>query len=239
VIDVLRATSTLTHAFAAGASEALFYSTAESAVAARRRYGEKEALLCGEREGVRIAGFDLGNSPLEYGAETVGERTLLFASTNGSLAFLATAEASVQWAVAFVNLDAAVRRVAAWVTDARSGAVSENGPPEIEVVCAGKLGEPAIEDSSCAARLIERLTTRLASAGWETEIDAPGLPPAPVNQMETLEVICDSPHGRYLRSLGSEYEADLEVCAAWDSLTTVPTGSRARLLRSETHARGY
>ena len=40
------------------------------------------ALLCGERDGRRIAGFDLGNSPFEYGFETVGGRTLIFASTN-------------------------------------------------------------------------------------------------------------------------------------------------------------
>ena len=92
VIDVLRATSTLSYAFAAGAAEARFFATPESTRAARRDLGGSDILLCGEREGIKIPGFDLGNSPLEYQPEMVRDRTLLFASTNGSLAFLATSK---------------------------------------------------------------------------------------------------------------------------------------------------
>ena len=45
-----------------------------------------EAVLGGEREGLPIAGFDLGNSPSEYRPETVGGRTVVFTTTNGTRA---------------------------------------------------------------------------------------------------------------------------------------------------------
>lgn len=235
VIDVLRATSTLAHAFAAGAVEARFFSTPEATREARRRLGGGDVLLCGEREGIKIPGFDLGNSPLEYRPETVRGRTLLFASTNGSLAFLATSNADVQWAVGFVNLEAAVEQAMRWLSGpagSGTGAVAR-----IEVVCSGKLGEPSAEDSGCAALFIGRLRAALAPAAWPMELEAAGLPPEPGDPAETLRLVEESPHGRYLRALGPEFEADLAVCAAWDSLRVVPTGRGSKLRRPELPSR--
>jgi 2-phosphosulfolactate phosphatase len=228
VIDVLRATSTLCHAFAAGAAEARFFATPETTRAAQRELAGAETLLCGEREGIKIPGFDLGNSPLEYRPEIVGGRTLLFASTNGSLAFLATSKAEVQWAVGFVNLAAAVERAQQWLAGAAAAGAGEL--PCIEVVCSGKLGRPAAEDSACAALFVERLEAALGEEEWQLEVEAPGLPPAPADPASTLALVGECEHGRYLRSLGPEYEADLGICAAWDSLTVVPTG-RGSLIR--------
>ena len=84
VIDVLRASTTIVTALAHGAKRILPVSSVPHA---RVRFAELsvgEALLCGEREGRRIEGFDLGNSPFEYTSERVKDKTLIFASTNGS-----------------------------------------------------------------------------------------------------------------------------------------------------------
>ena len=227
MIDVLRATTTLAYAFRAGAREARFYRTPASArrVAAR---APVEVLLCGERLGRRIAGFDLGNSPAEYAPSRVSGATLLFTSTNGSRAFLDTRASDRQWAAAFVNASAAVAAVAEWL-----GAPGDEEPaPRIVLVCAGKEGEPALEDSLCAAHLAERLSPALERLGWTIETAGDRLPPPPSDPQETVRRLRESPHGRYLRSLGQEFVTDVERCAEWDALDTVPTGSRGRLSRS-------
>src|SRR5213083_2607015 len=91
VIDVLRATSTLSAARAYGAARILPAASPEEAAALRRQH--PGALLCGERESLKIPGFDLGNSPLEYDPARVAGRTLIFCSTNGSRALVSASRA--------------------------------------------------------------------------------------------------------------------------------------------------
>ena len=144
VVDVLRATSVLTVARLHGARAVLAAGTPGEALALRARH--PGALLCGERDGRRIDGFDLGNSPFEYGFETVARRTLVFASTNGSQALLAARGARRRVLGAFVNASAVLEAVAA---DER-----------VTVVCSGKLGGFALEDAAFAGWLVERLAAR-------------------------------------------------------------------------------
>jgi hypothetical protein len=75
-IDVLRATTTLTLAFTHGAARVIPVASIEEARAWKAR--DPQVLLCGERGGLKIPGFDLGNSPSEYGHEAVRGRTLVF-----------------------------------------------------------------------------------------------------------------------------------------------------------------
>src|ERR1700678_3263988 len=66
VIDVLRATTTMAHALSAGAREVIPCLEVEDALRAAANLPRKQVLLGGERSGVKIDGFDLGNSPSEY-----------------------------------------------------------------------------------------------------------------------------------------------------------------------------
>ena len=228
VIDVLRATTTLAYAFRSGAREARFYGTPGSArrVAAR---APVHVLLCGERLGYRITGFDLGNSPAEYTADRVVGATLIFASTNGSRAFLDSKFADHQWAAGFVNGLAAANTVASWA----AARVAAGAAPRILLVCAGKEGEPALEDSLCAAHLGRLLESTLGRAGATAAWSGDRLPPAPTDALHAAHQVRESPHGRYLRSLGPDFVNDVEMCAEWDSVASVPSGSRGRLSRSE------
>jgi len=106
VIDVLRATTTLTVALANGAARVVPVAGIEPAFAWKAR--DPGVLLCGERDGFKVPGFDLGNSPAEYGQAAVAGRTLVFASTNGSRAMLACAGCGVRLLGAFVNASAVV-----------------------------------------------------------------------------------------------------------------------------------
>src|SRR5262245_14390689 len=91
VVDVLRATSTIAQALAAGYRRVLCCSEVDEALALRDGLGD--AVLGGERKAVAIPGFDLGNSPREY-LEARGE-TLVLTTTNGTRAIL-TAAASAE-----------------------------------------------------------------------------------------------------------------------------------------------
>ena len=111
VIDVLRATTTIVHALAAGAKEVVPCLEVEEA---RRVAGElgSEAITGGERGGKQIPGFDLGNSPAEYSRERVAGKTVVFTTTNGTRAMLCCKQARRVLLGAFVNFSAVCRELA-------------------------------------------------------------------------------------------------------------------------------
>jgi 2-phosphosulfolactate phosphatase len=140
VVDVIRATSTIAQALAAGYRRVLCCAEVEEALALRERLGE--GVLAGERKAVAIPGFDLGNSPREF-VEVRGE-TLIFTTTNGTRAVLAAAaSAETVLAGSLLNLAA--------VAEAARGA------GDVEVVCAGLQGRFTIDDAYCAGRIAELL----------------------------------------------------------------------------------
>ena len=199
IIDVLRATSTLTQALANGASRVIEATTVDEAFALREK--NSGSLMCGEREGRIIPGFDLGNSPFEYTSQRVKGRSLIFASTNGSQA-LRLAAGRTRVLAAFVNLSAVVARL--------------RGEREVVIVCAGKLGEPAVEDMACAGLLVRRLRDHggrpEGEAATSAERDAPDDPSA------IRALVEGSEHGRYLRSLGEEFARDVTWCGQLDAM---------------------
>ena len=93
VVDVLRSTSVVPVALAGGASEIHPASSVAEARALRERL--PDALLGGEAAGETPAGFDLGNSPLEYTPERVAGRSIVYTSTNGMPALLQIGRAHV------------------------------------------------------------------------------------------------------------------------------------------------
>jgi len=198
VIDVLRATTSLTVARAAGAGPITAAATPEQARALRERL--PDALLCGERDGLRIPGFDLGNSPFEYGRDRVAGRALIFASTNGSQALQAAGAARRCWLAAFVNLAAVVEAVA--------------GEPRVWVIASGKLGHFAIEDTACAGLLCRRLAERGATLQGAAARAAATLAVGDAAQVKSL--VEGAPHARALRALGPEFARDVEFCAGLD-----------------------
>jgi 2-phosphosulfolactate phosphatase len=142
VIDVLRATSTMTQALAAGYRRVLCCSEVDEArqVAA----GHGKAVLAGERGTVVIPGFDLGNSPRDF-QEPAGE-TVVLTTTNGTRLLLAAA------ARCDVVLVGSLLNLAAVVDVARV-----SGADDVAVLCAGVQGELALDDAFCAGRMAAAL----------------------------------------------------------------------------------
>jgi 2-phosphosulfolactate phosphatase len=141
VVDVLRATSTIAQALAAGYRRVLCCAEVEDARGLRAELGD--GVLAGERKCLRIPGFDLGNSPSEF-VEAAGE-TVILTTTNGTRALVAAASRCKRVvAASLLNVDAVVR------------AVREAGG-DVVVVCAGVKGEFALDDAYVAGRLVELL----------------------------------------------------------------------------------
>ena len=150
VFDILRATSSMITALANGAEQILPVATIEEALAAKAKY--PEALLCGERDGLRITAaqtggteFDLGNSPREYTADVVAGKTLISTTTNGTRALRACANAEHTLVGSFLNLAA--------IADHLRAAVPEN----LVLVCSGTYEEAALEDTLAAGALADAL----------------------------------------------------------------------------------
>jgi len=109
VFDVLRATTTIIAALAAGIrSVRAFADLAEAKSAAARAPG---AILCGELNALPAPGVDMGNSPGQFGPEHSG-RDVLLSTTNGTKALTAARSAAALFAGALVNAGAAARAAA-------------------------------------------------------------------------------------------------------------------------------
>ncbi len=156
VVDVLRATSTIPQALAAGYRRVLCCAEIEEA---RRLRGELEgSLVGGEREAVRIEGFDVGASPREF-LEPRAD-TLILSTTNGTRTILRAAErCEVVLLGSLLNLGA----VADELREHREDAV---------VVCAGFKGAFALDDAYCAGRIVALLEAERSDAAIAAELVA-------------------------------------------------------------------
>ena len=142
VVDVLRATSTMTQAIAAGYRRVLCCAEIEEARALAETEGP--AKLAGERRLESIPGFDFGNSPRDVAGEPAAE-TLILSTTNGTRLLVSAAERFEQVYVgSLLNLDAVAAAARAHGQD-------------VAVLCAGVLGELALDDAYCAGRIAEAL----------------------------------------------------------------------------------
>jgi 2-phosphosulfolactate phosphatase len=144
VVDVLRATTTIIHALAAGCRE---IRTCADVAEARHLAAELpagKALLAGERGGQPLPGFDLGNSPREYTCKICAGQILVLTTTNGTRALARAVEADRVLIAAFVNFSAVCEQLR---QDRRS----------VHILCSGYEGEPALEDTLLAGAIVDCL----------------------------------------------------------------------------------
>ena len=143
VIDILRATTAMCAALNHGAKALIPVASTEEALRLAQTIGSADVLLAGEKECVRIPGFNLGNSPLEMTETAVRGKTLIVTTTNGTKALLASQGAAAVYAACAANLSLAAEK-------ARE--VVERGG-EVLLLGAGRDGAFSLEDAYCAGRL--------------------------------------------------------------------------------------
>jgi len=81
IIDVFRATSTIASALHNGAKCVIPVDSVPKAIEISRNI---DGIAAGERDGQIAEGLSHGNSPLEYGRDFIGGKTLVLTTTNGT-----------------------------------------------------------------------------------------------------------------------------------------------------------
>jgi 2-phosphosulfolactate phosphatase len=152
VIDVLRASSVMVRALASGCESVIPCAEIEDAITVARTFPPGKSFLGGERGGLPIPGFDLGNSPDDYTPEVCQGRTLVMTTTNGTRAILASVEAERVLIAAFTNFSATREELSLEFLKA-------HGRP-VHFVCAGLKGQVSLEDSLLAGAFVQSLRQR-------------------------------------------------------------------------------
>ncbi len=143
VVDVVRATTTMVEALANGARGIYATASTEEAVKLAQSLGREDTLLCGERKGAKVPGFDLGNSPREFTREAVEGKRLVMSTTNGTRALAEGQHGARLLACAFTNLGAVAKAV--------------EGVERLVVLCAGREGRFTLDDALCAGHLVRKV----------------------------------------------------------------------------------
>jgi len=211
ILDVLRATTTMTIALANGAKEIV--PTENIATAVRVAKGSKNSILCGERNGKVVDGFKLGNSPSEYTPEMIKDKALIFSTTNGTHAILKSKFAKNCVIASFLNISAVVEYVNSMDED-------------FTIICSGKLNDFCLEDAVCAGLILNKLSAGRELEMGDSEIAAMNLSNDLAmllnvpSQEKLLRMFNMSEHGKYLTSIG--FGNDLETASKLDSYPFIP-----------------
>lgn len=202
VIDVLRATTSIATAFHNGCSQIVPVETVEEAFEKKEKIYPK-AILAGERKGVLISGFHLGNSPLEYSNGNIGSKTVIMTTTNGTVALNKAAGVNKVLTAAFVNAMAVCSQL------------KEDGQ-DIVILCAGTDGRFSVEDTLCAGLIVERLSShaQLSDKALAVQAMYQGF------SSNLVERVAQSSHALYLIHLG--FTDDVRLCLEQDVFSVVP-----------------
>jgi len=207
VIDVLRASSTIVTALANGCNGFMPILSPELAREKAQQFEKEGILLGGEREGKKIEGFDLGNSPREYKEEAVKGKTIIFSTTNGVKTLEMAKDARKIIIGSFLNLQA----VCHYCT---------NYQGDILIICAGREGKYSLEDTACAGMIIHSLRDVFPGVHQGVDANLTAQLLYEKSGYNILEILRKSQHGRYLESIG--LSEDLKFCSQLDFFHIVP-----------------
>ncbi|MCI0512003.1 2-phosphosulfolactate phosphatase [candidate division KSB1 bacterium] len=207
VIDVLRASTSIVTAIHNQCHQIIPVAEVTTAQKLAHAQSKTTTLLCGERGGLKIEGFHLGNSPAEYTFATVRNKTLIFTSTNGARLLTKTREAEHVLVGAFVNISAVVEHLL-------------KSDQEVALLCAGSENQFSLEDTTCAGMMLAKLYRVIPR---QMEMNDAALAAMFLYQkfeQNLLNMVRLAHHGRYLNKIG--FQSDLILCMQIDAAPVIP-----------------
>jgi 2-phosphosulfolactate phosphatase len=217
VIDVLRASTTVAVALANGARTVVPVEDVDEAITRAKQFDPGQVLTAGERKMLPIAGFDMGNSPLDFSESKVSGCTVIITTTNGTRALMGLSGARDIVVASYVNHAA--------VTAMLRAAARSN---DISIVCAGTEGHFSLEDAACAGRYVRSITQASPSITMNDAAHACALIDGRYGD-NIAEIFKDSSHGRALAEAG--FGDDLVACAQMDTHSVVPIYQERQITR--------
>lgn len=200
VVDILRATSCMTTAFAHEIHSITPFAKLPECLALKAN----GYLTAGERDGKKVDGFDLGNSPFEYMDPSLRGKKIAFTTTNGTQAIAKSIGAKTIVIGSFLNLAAVVKYL-------------RGADTHVLIVCSGWKGKVNLEDTVYAGALVENLKD-----DFESACDAPIMAQR-LYQMARTDLkgfLKDSSHIKRLERLN--IYKDIEFCLTEDLYDIVP-----------------
>jgi 2-phosphosulfolactate phosphatase len=200
VVDILRATSCMTTALAHGIECITPFAQLNECLAMK----ENGFLTAGERDGKKVDGFDLGNSPFEYMDPELKGKKIAFTTTNGTQAIAKSAGAKEIIIGSFLNISAVAEYL-------------KNTSSDILIVCAGWKGKVNLEDTLFAGALVDKLKN-VTQCACDAPLAAQRLYiQAKYNMAAYLK---DSSHVKRLANLN--IQKDIGFCLTVDQYKIVP-----------------
>jgi len=215
VIDVLRATSVITTALHNGAEKIIVASTIEEAWE-KARILKNNVILGGERNAIKVPGFDVGNSPLEYTRQLVEQKAIIITTSNGTLAIKNSEKARHIVITCFLNVRAACKKALQLA--------QEEGNADIAIVCAGTLGHFSLDDAACAGMVVENLMESYRDVEL-SDLAFVCRELYRINQKDIKGLITHAMHYNKLLDLG--FEKDIEYCLNQNVMDCVPIYDKA------------
>jgi len=209
VIDVLRASSTIITALAKGCRGFIPIFSPNQAIkeAKQLKLKKEDVLLGGERDGEKIEGFHLGNSPREYQKNIIQDKIIIFSTTNGVKTFELVKNADKIIIASFLNLQAVSKYCSSFKKD-------------VLLVCAGREGKLSLEDTVCTGMLFNSLKSNFSLENQKKDSNLIAQLLCDKYRNKLMEMFNQSQHGRYLKKIG--LEADLEFCAQLNIFNIIP-----------------
>ena len=198
VTDVIRATSSMVTAFANGVEKIIPVASIEKC----KKLKQAGYWIAGEREGKKIAGFDIDNSPFSYKNNQFQGKAIAMNTTNGTKAIVQAATAKEVIIGAFLNLNAIVQ-------------YSLQQPNDVVILCAGHQDNVNIEDTLFAGALIDKMKNQVCLADDAAWI-AHGLYQAVQDNL--LAYVKNSP----LYQFKTSQEGDVAFCLQQSKYAVVP-----------------
>ncbi len=218
IYDVLRASSTITAALAHGARSIIPVLTSEEAFLLYHRLKSTglPVLLGGERQGEKITGFHLGNSPLEYTNQAIFDHIIIFTTTNGTKAMVHSKEAGAKKILiaSLLNQSAIVSHLM------REAAFT--------IICAGVKNEFAFEDFYAAGLMLHELLNSTKGSSWQ--LDDSALTALNIARHFHLDsvIIREGTNGR--RLIAKEKISDVQFCSDTNRYPILPLFVKDQIL---------
>ena len=205
VIDMFRATSVIVTAVNNGCKEIIPYLTVEETLEYAKKLNRGEYILGGERRAVKIEGFDLSNSPLEYTEDVVKNKSVLMTTTNGTRTLTKSTIAKRILIAAMINAKAVAERLLD---------INE----DVVIINAGTNGNFSMDDYICSGYIINEMLNHYKNLEL-TDIAKTANMIYEGNQ-DILSYVKHATHYSVMKSL--ELDNDIEYCTKKSFINIVP-----------------
>lgn len=212
VIDMFRATSVIVTALNNGCKEVIPYLTIDETLEHAKRLNKNEYLLGGERRAVKIDGFDLSNSPLEYTRELVENKSVLMTTTNGTRTLTKSISAERILIAAMINAKAVANKLLEINKD-------------VVIINAGTNGNFSMDDYICSGYIINEMLKTKSNLDLTDIAKTANI--IYESNTDIINYVKEATHYSVMKSLG--LDDDIAYCTQKSIIDTVPEYTNGKI----------